>query len=66
MQGTARPEIIPSFKSPSYSKIYPIQNISNSALKLRVTQKILTEGLKAELMSAAGKFYSPSLQSNIH
>lgn len=66
MQGTVRAEIIIPFKSSSYSKLYPLQNIWNSAPEFRVTQWLLTEGLKAELKSAAGKFYSPSLENNIH
>lgn len=66
MQGTVRAEITIRLKSSSYSKICPIQNVSNSALKLRVTQRLLTEGLKVEHKFAAGKFYSPSLENNIH
>lgn len=62
-QGTVRAEIIIPFKSSSYSKIYLIQNVSNSALKFRATQRLFTEELKAELKSAAGKFYSPSLET---
>lgn len=49
MQGIVRIETITHFKSFSHSKISPMHNVSNTALKFRVTCTFSTEELKLDL-----------------